>query len=580
LRAAILRLLDWASRIALRRFWPPVFEPVPEEESYAPDYANIEADAFTLTTEMLNRYRNGEVESRAGVAGILEKESGLCYRCRLLGPRIRPITLALLALKARGIALDRGIIRGPDIPERVALLLGEALGIPVERVARTPDVLVFPACVLALGPVLESLFWPPSAELPEAGTVTFLHEFSDPNLRPDCATAPRFVMAGEDPRHFLFYVRHEGRNPLGIPRARWKAALPNVVFLGDFTFRQRGARRAYLTRLIGLFVQGLRGELSGSLLLIEARQLRRFAAVDYLFDRVRPKVSLHASLPNGNGSFRFDSGIFTALARRYGTCSVGYQTRCTHLINFEELFESYDLWCAWGAAWVATAREYGAIAETAVIGDINLDEIRDGLPAIRAAPAAQSAEHNVVVFLASAVGNDHYTREYHHQLLVATIEAAARAAEQRSETYKVWIKVKDIQDSDYYESHAELQTLAHARNITLTCLRAARFDVMGPIRLADAVISVGFTTPGLDALLIGKPSVYFTVLRHIHPALAGRAFVVCDTESLYRMLRDPQPAPLDVVEDFDPYCDGLSAKRMLAASRAASARFEERNRVF
>ena len=374
-------------------------------------------------------------------------------------------------------------------------------------------------------------------------------------------------MGAEAPKRFLFYVSEDQEAGLGHRRAVWQAAAPNVVFLADAAFSAPGARAIYGRGLWGLARLAVTGRISGSRFMMEARALRKFLALDALFARVRPRASVHAPFPNGDVGIRVDSGLVTSAARRHGVRSVGYQTRCTPLRSYEELFECYDIWCAWGEAWIGEARRYGFLKDTKVIGDVNLDEFVKAAAEAGAAPAKPDRALEIVVFSSKLANTDQYTPSYLLGTVEVALKAAGRVGRETGRQYRLWIKTKDRDEIPFYEDNQDLRRIATEEGVPLACFRADRFELAGSMTLADAVVSIGFTTPGMDALLMGKPSFYYTVLNDLHSAFVpSPMFVVRGGDDLYRCLRDNlRPAP-EILDRFDPYRDGRSAERLRRAA--------------
>jgi hypothetical protein len=61
-----------------------------------------------------------------------------------------------------------------------------------------------------------------------------------------------------------------------------------------------------------------------------------------------------------------------------------------------------------------------------------------------------------------------------------------------------------------------LSELSQKYNVTLKIDDSKKFDVQSSISRADRIISIGFTTPGFDALCQGKQSIFFTPYKGVY----------------------------------------------------------------
>jgi polysaccharide biosynthesis PFTS motif protein len=82
--------------------------------------------------------------------------------------------------------------------------------------------------------------------------------------------------------------------------------------------------------------------------------------------------------------------------------------------------------------------------------------------------------------------------------------------------FSIYIKPKDPEHIPILLESPEVQFLIKKYRINLNMIANKRHDIETVIDAADKVISIGFTTPGLDALGKKKASVYFTPYKGIY----------------------------------------------------------------
>jgi hypothetical protein len=207
------------------------------------------------------------------------------------------------------------------------------------------------------------------------------------------------------------------------------------------------------------------------------------------------------------------------------------------------------------------------LRKTCIVGDVNLAE-HDDAAEIKPGLEHTGATVDIVVFPFSVwVPAEDYIRDYCFFMLDAVLTAAGRLHRETGELYRVWIKVKDSEDIPVFTSHQPLKDTALRENVPMACLSAERHEVADPIATAHIVVAIGFTTPGMDAILLGKPAYYFTVFEQFHPAFAPLpSFVVRDAEELYRAMRDRRVASAATLDRFDPFRDGDAVIRLRHAA--------------
>ncbi|MBI2953567.1 MAG: hypothetical protein HYY30_04580 [Chloroflexi bacterium] len=379
----------------------------------------------------------------------------------------------------------------------------------------------------------------------------------------------------------LFLTRRQHQN---VRRAHGKAAARSAA--------DAAAQRGYhLAVLDGLpFSLSRLRELGQTLWRISALLIDRetsFLAIpvrlcwqDYLdflnlFIWHRPKHILYLTFPNGVGSFRTNSGLITGLARRHGTTSAGLQSRSTYLRKWEDCFDAFDRYFFWGPQYREALSPMADLflVQSDYVGSINLDP--EMVATVRQDGNRKQAGRVTVLAFSGDVaphGRDtrhHYTYEYNR----AYLELLARFARENP-LVTVQMKLKDSIGLDYFREDPRLAwCLDEAELPNFQFLPFERDVYRSALLEADVVSAMGFTSPGVDALLLGKPVVFYSQLG---PETSHFTRLPClvatDERQFHAMLRDavydPEAvaaAQREFLRELDPYLDGKAMERVAAA---------------
>ena len=89
---------------------------------------------------------------------------------------------------------------------------------------------------------------------------------------------------------------------------------------------------------------------------------------------------------------------------------------------------------------------------------------------------------------------------------------------------------------------------------------------------ADYVLSLLPTTPGLEALLLGKRSAYFNALDWGDQGADGHPAIVRDEREIEQFLSGQRSVGSDLLDLLDPYRDGKAGERLRQIIRAVGCR--------
>jgi len=246
---------------------------------------------------------------------------------------------------------------------------------------------------------------------------------------------------------------------------------------------------------------------------------REYMELSSMFKHCSAEAFFYPAFPNGRTSIRHNSAIATSLCRDQGVVSVNYQTRATHSKNYEYCFDCYDLHFAWGDRWHKMLGQ----------GTMFLDEIRTvgciylaGLLQAKALNACNTNEEKAskkitVCIFPSDInldGRHHYTLDY----AVRFMKHCAKLAILYPDIQFI-VKSKEPLYTEIITSNLEFAYLYKSAGKNLTFFDKPRHDYADLMASADIIIAVGFTTPGAEALLLGKRVIFYNELKH-----GGQAF--------------------------------------------------------
>ncbi len=544
----------------------PTLQPFPNGGGRILDFpSNNNIAGRSALVDILDLYRGGAMAGVKGVGPELDEDGARSLECHFLGEQLRTVMAAIFALRTARLPLAAVILNHPEIAPRLAEIIGEFFGIAVHRPKRRLRIAIMARIIAGarLSVLLrrrQRCVWERARALGQQ--IDFVHELLDPDVWPGTPSSVAFLEQGADPRAFVYYVTERQQRRLDLPRERWTAAALHVFFLDDLLAFVERFRVRYAAGILRLAWAGLCGCISVERANEEARALRTYLALDALFGAVKPRASLHTAFGNGRCEWAKDSGLVTAAARRHGVRSLGYQTRCIGLKSSEEFFESYDVWCAWGEAWAVPAKRYGLVKCARVTGDVNLCE-HESITENKTRHD-RSDDIEIVIFpFVVWVPSEHPIRELCLSLVEAVLTVAGRLQRETGRRCRVWIKAKDREDVPVFIENQALKSQALREDVPMACLPAERHEVASSIARADFVVAIGFTTPGMDAILAGKPAFYFAPFKSSHPAFEPTPpFVVHDADELFDAVRARRVVSAEALRRFDPYRDAGAATRL------------------
>ena len=276
-----------------------------------------------------------------------------------------------------------------------------------------------------------------------------------------------------------------------------------------------------------------------------------------VFDALGPQNVLHTPNPNGNTGNRLDSAVVTGVSRRRASRAVGYQSRCTYDSVYEDSFDCYDVYLAWGERWREILPDENRYIDRLVsVGCID----NEG----HAARAPRGGDHVVVSVFTSEANLFAWTAVTN---LVGTCAQLAR----QFPNCHFKIKTKDPEEVDKLLADPFLREACASVAGNLEFLRRRRYAPTDLIRASDIVLASAFTTPGSDALLLGRRVIYYNEIGGGGMPFEGLPDMIAsspaDLVRLFQIaLEDYHKywvVHRSAISRLDPFMDGQSRSRVV-----------------
>ncbi len=296
-----------------------------------------------------------------------------------------------------------------------------------------------------------------------------------------------------------------------------------------------------------------------------------------LFLNFKVDKSLHIQIPNGRSDWRWNSAIITGLSRQFNTISYGCQTRVLDTRQYEHCFECYDIWFSWGTAWnklLGSGQKY--IHRTIETGILFLDKELISFYKEKENEYFQKEKEKplkVILFSTdidlepTVFGGSFYTKGYTMDFLISCIKLAKNYPK-----VQFVLKSKDPEHVDIIKKDERFMSIF--RQLTTNnfeFLKLERCNYMDILMESDIAISIGFTSPGLEAKILGKPSIYYSQIKNAGQVFKSIPYFVAESQNELNILFNKalkktrkrlNHFELDV-QELDPYQDGEARNRII-----------------
>jgi hypothetical protein len=171
----------------------------------------------------------------------------------------------------------------------------------------------------------------------------------------------------------------------------------------------------------------------------------------------------------------------------------------------------------------------------------------------------------VSIFTCNITHNDHYTKYSTRSFLINCAKLAERYPHCR-----FTVKTKDADDVDIIISDKEFFSMHTVSKDNFSFAKQARHDYAEILGSSDIVIAIGFTTPGIEGLLLGKRAIYYSELESNGQTFKNLPyFIAHNYDELndlfaqamgdYRTYSSTYSSALD---ELDPFRDGKALARI------------------
>lgn len=294
-----------------------------------------------------------------------------------------------------------------------------------------------------------------------------------------------------------------------------------------------------------------------------------------MFIHYKADHSLHIEVPNGRASIRQNSAVLTGLCRNNGINSSGCQTRVFDARQYEFCLMCYDTWFSWGPVWdelIGSGFRY--VDKIIHVGPLYLDRKIIGKNYFEGKQlTVKNKKIKVIIFTSdidlepSIYSGSWYSKNYTIDFL---INCVFLAKENPSILFNC--KPKDTDHIDLILKNENFIKVFKQLLDNFKFLKLGRTKYMETLLGSDIAITIGYTSPGLDAMLLGKHSIYYSDLTN-----AGQAFKVVpnfvaeNSNELKKIFNKIINSDLtwgfpskDNILKFDPYQDGRARNRIIA----------------
>lgn len=296
-----------------------------------------------------------------------------------------------------------------------------------------------------------------------------------------------------------------------------------------------------------------------------------------LFDHYDVENVVYLPVPHGRTGWRKNSALITGIARPRGVRVFGCQTRVVDTKQYEHAFECFDAYFSWGKGWqevlegttafMGRLLEVGCIHLDALIPTYHQFQASHGARAVTMpGPAYVSIFTGDVDVKTSVFGGSFYPLGY----ILTFLESCLKLALVHREIQFV-VKTKDPDHVELILQQSRFRKLQDQVGDNFTFEKRPRCEYLDLIAGADIVLAIGFTSPGIEGLFLGKRVIYYSNLGRFGECFKSVPDLVAENDETFGKLflqalqdyKDYAAMHQREISRLEPFRDGRARERIL-----------------
>jgi len=378
-------------------------------------------------------------------------------------------------------------------------------------------------------------------------------EFVDPSLNSKSVTHSDFLLS-----------EHVGKKDLvrycGTKNSEYKEnyyECKDVIFLDQLTLSWR---EAFEIMSYGLTVlkSSLFNSRSFRQYFQELEVYRHHILLCSMFRRSNISVHFFTTFANGKTGLRNISACVTSACHKYNIVSCSNQTRVQYIDDCWYYFEAFDVFFIWGQAWIESLKMTNYIDHFEIVGCPYMNSYE-----LLSNSHIANNKHSICMILGDVLEDypSHYTSDYTKKSLIILFEGIKNFVLIGNEV-DLTIRLKRVNSIKIVESFIE--------SLSYEGFTIVIDDVIGEsyqqlIVNSDYIFSIGFTSPGMEGILLNKRAAYITEYSGIYSHLVSEIADQCilsNSKEVFQFLEGKTTVNSDLLDKLDPFRDFQVSNRI------------------
>lgn len=277
-----------------------------------------------------------------------------------------------------------------------------------------------------------------------------------------------------------------------------------------------------------------------------------------MFRRSRMKAHLFNTFPNGRTNNKNISACVTSACRKYDVRSYSYQTRFQYINDGWYYFETFDTYFVWGDSWVESLKMTNYIDKYDVVGS----------PYLASYESTENKEPKARDYLICLILADieedfptHYTSDYTNKVLSMVIDGI-RDFIAMGNSVVLTIRLKHDNTMQIVKNYIQDKCLS---GLEILIDDGSGETYQSLISRSNSVFAIGFTSPGMESILLNKKAAFVTVYKDIYSNVVSEIsenFVLYDHHEVCQFLASNRQSVNSLIDRLDPYRDNFMSTRM------------------